>query len=601
MFMRFIELVKTFAALMEDFAVLSKTVRAEEYEDEDWDKKVKTFVRYEMQDEEPWRNFRLRWKTPRLFSYAGSVPESTSQVLKDADGKPKLQKLCLMDLPPELIDYIFSFASLEHARILASTCRTMKSIGVPHLYHTRKVKLSFPDWEVIKQKFPQMPPEEEDEVEGLFIQHSEELSRQVEFLVSRPDLTGALQNLSIGDDWRMGTVLNTDLHPLQRASASYLPVNNALRTLLTSCSSLTYLSICHWAITSDWLRTLSQLPKLHSIHLHSSRIEAETVENDILHGHLPRSPQVLNLSWYEPGPEEDEELTRESAGYGLWYILVLFPSLITFSHLKHHPCGSLPCLLIRERATQSCSSLRRVQLCLASSLVLALTEWFRRAQLRTHAPCTLTHFKLRTNYPLLDDVVIHLLESIQSAPLEVLVIECIKEGSLTLVERIAQLFPDLLGLMLIRRDHELQWEIKAMPWPHQSSEYAFRLQGFRKLKYFGWNFRMQFHDHTPSVLLQFETSALTPESEGLWPYDKSDEFFDDASSIALPFGCYCPTLETVGVEDGLCRHHEISRMPDGQVKATGVGGRFGGKREVDSRAWNPYDFDNGSKRVLPDG
>ncbi|KAL0572500.1 hypothetical protein V5O48_009465 [Marasmius crinis-equi] len=598
---RYNELANTFVDLLKDYLELTKTVRSEEYQDKDWDGEVKTFVRYEMTDRELWRKFRLKWKTPRTLDYGllRMWIERVSETMKNTEAKPKLQKLCLMHLPPELIDYIFSFASLDQARRLASTCKAMKSIGVPHLYHTRRVNFTFPHRNLIIQKLKELPASEE-ELDALFTEQSAELDSRVRFLVSRPDLINALQTLSICDEWRMEIAMFPSFRSLRRPSSLYVPVHHTFNTLLTSCLNLTSLSIGHCAITGGWLRTLPQLSKLHTLRLHSCWIEDEATENTIVHGHLPHSPQLSNLSWFERQYEGHEVRSRESDGRGLWYILLLFPNIITFNHTMLHAAGSLPSPLIRERATQLCSALRRIQLCLDSEFVPVLTDWFITTRLRTQAPCALTHLKLQTDYPLSDNVLVDLLHSIQSSPLEVLVFASIKEGSLTLIERIAQLFPDLLGLTLIRAETRRRRDSKSTPWPHQSGEYAFRLQGFRRLKYFGWNFRMEILEPTPSALLNFEASALKSE-KGLWPYDESDIYFEDASNIALPFGCYCPTLEILGMEDGLCQHYVISRTPDGQVKATGVGGWFGVKGEVESQDWNPYDLGpDGWKCVLPE-
>ena len=61
--------------------------------------------------------------------------------MKKAEGKAKFQKLLLTDLPPELIHYIFSFATLDQARLLASTSKLMKTIGVTYLYHVCSLAL----------------------------------------------------------------------------------------------------------------------------------------------------------------------------------------------------------------------------------------------------------------------------------------------------------------------------------------------------------------------------------------------------------------------------------------------------------------------------
>ncbi|KAL0572498.1 hypothetical protein V5O48_009463 [Marasmius crinis-equi] len=601
---RYNDLKSTFLELTDDLAAVAITVREERYRDVDWDGKVKNFVNHVMTDEERWKAFRIKWKTPRLVDYGWLQNRIAilEDAVRNAKGKYKIQKLCIMDLPPELIDHIFSFASLSQARLLASTCKTMKSIGVPHLYHTRSVKLGFPDRENVVRMVCEPAEVAEETVDGLFIEQSNELIRQVDFLIGRPDLTEAITNLSVTDDWKAETYSFSQVfRQFRRNSSTYIPISTSINSLLTSCRSLTHLSICHFTATSDWFRAMSQLSKLHTLRLQCTLIEDQSVEADILHRRIPRSPQVLNLNWYERDNEADEPPSRESGGRGVWFALLLFPNLITFNQRMFQSVSWLPPPAIRARATHFSRGLRRLSLNLPTGLVPVLTDWFLEARLRTQASCTLTHFKLRTDRPLADDAIIELLETIQSAPLEVLVLEGIKEGSLTLIERIAQLFPDLLGLTLIRRENKMQQRTKLVPWPYQTGDYASRLRGFRRLKYFGWNFWLSVFEPTPSVLLQFEASTSATSTEGeegerLW-YDELDEYFEDPGCFALSLGCQCPTLETVGLEDGICQHYAISRGSHMEVKANG--GLFGGSSIEDPQDWNPSKFSSGWKAIIP--
>ncbi|KAF9261901.1 hypothetical protein L218DRAFT_1001212 [Marasmius fiardii PR-910] len=446
-FTRLADLTSTFIRLMDDLNAVGKTARSEEYEAEVWDGTVQTFVKFVMTDEEIWQSCRLKWKLPRLVDF-GRLQFHIRELytaIQEAKGKPKFQKLCIMDLPPELIDYIFNLANLRQVRLSASTCKAMKNIGASHLYHTRTVTLHFAKHERIMQMFDGDPGEED--FMKLAKEQSGALTRHVYFLVSRPDLTDAIQNLAIIDAWKPESRGFAALRLLM--NEYYGPIYSSLNTLLTSCQGLTDLHINHFAITSGWLRTISQLPKLHSLDLSLSWIQTESVEDNIVHGRIPPSPQLLNLLFFAARTAEDESASRESIGLGLWCTLLLFPNIITLNHIPYRIVEPmwLPTSEVRERSNHFFHSLRKLTLGLTWDQIPILTGWITSSNAR----CTLTHLKLRSNRPLADHFMIPLLESLHStrAPLEVLVFEGIKEGSLTLIERIAQLFPDLLGLTLI--------------------------------------------------------------------------------------------------------------------------------------------------------
>ncbi|KAL0567372.1 hypothetical protein V5O48_014620 [Marasmius crinis-equi] len=600
---RFNELTSIFEQLAEDLTAVGKTTRKEDYQDVGWDGTVETCVRYVMTDKEPWRTFRLKWKIPRVLDYGWFKDqiEKHTQMSKKVQGKPKLQKLCIMDLPPELINHIFTLATLAQARLLASTCRAMKTIGVPHLYHTRTMSLSAADRELAVKTIVEDGEGDDDlSIKDLFSEQSKELIHQVDFLLARPDLIEAIQNLTFSDDWMAETTIIPAFRPLRRESTFYAPINSSLYKLLASCQSLTNLSIGYFALTSDWLRAISQLTKLHTLRLHCARIDDDSIECGILRRRIPPSPHILNLFWYDSLGEADDIPSRESGGQGVWFTLLLFPNLVTFNHKTYQSMGWIPEAAVRGRSNHFFYRLRRVNLNLVVGLVPVLTAWLNTCRLRTATSCTLTHFKLRTDRLLADNTVIALLESIQSAPLEVLVFEGLKDGSLTLMERIAQLFPDLIGLTLIKRENRLQRETKLVPWPHQSGEYATRLRGFRKLRYFGWNYRISILEPTPSALLDLERVA-TGSQEVLPPWSPDDDWFEDPFAIALPFASHCPTLEIVGLEDRFCHQFAISRGPDGQVKASG-GFEFALRKTVgDPQDWNPNRLSPGWKAVLPVG
>ncbi|KAK1226690.1 hypothetical protein PQX77_010334 [Marasmius sp. AFHP31] len=606
---RFVELTCTYLRLTDDLDAVRKTVREDVCQDTTENR------RYVMTDEELWKRCRLKWKLPRVvdLGWLERQIQSMTKIMRDADGgKPRFQKLCLMDLPTELLDMIFSAADVRKVRLLASTCKVLNSIGASHLHHTRIMKLSFSRIENLL-RIGEEPPTTEL-LTHLAMEQSEELIRLIDFLTSRRDLTGAIRNLTLCDEWKVQSRNVPAFRPHLSEPTFYDPIRNRFDTLLTSCRGVVCLCISGFAITSDWLRTISQLPKLRDLRLHCATIDDESVEGDILDGRIPTSPQVASLQWHDlPSDEGDDPPSRESGGGGLWHILLLLPNLVTFNHNLSHGVGWLANAKIQEKSDILCRGLRKLSLDLIWGLVHPwLTGWLRSTRLRTASPCTLTHFKLRTDRSISDGVILRLLECLHASPspLEVLVIEGIRDGSVGLIERIAELFPDLIGLTLVRRENRLQRKTKLATWPYQSGEYALGLRGFRRLRYFGWNYRMDIYEATPSALLGFEERALLGIGVGgtdaqknwsrpeMWSETADDEYFLDASTLALPFASCCPTLEIMGLENRTRTYFTISRGANGEVTTSGGYG-FGGHANMDPRDWNPDEFHSGWKSVVP--
>ncbi|KAL0059598.1 hypothetical protein AAF712_013649 [Marasmius tenuissimus] len=599
-FNRYNELNTMYEQLTEDLNVVNKTVNVEECEGRDWRGRLRTFLRYTMTDEALWRDCRMKWKLPRMADFRCleehivvqlSIEARVEKAKKEASGSPKLQKLCITDLPPEVLSNIFSLANLRQARLLASTCMLMKEVGGPYFYHTRSVKLHFPRYGQLREMFGEKEIEQDD-LRQIAKQESMKLIRSVGFLISRPDLTDAIQDLSISDGWNLDAFDIPGFSHIMHDATIYGPINGSFNTLLATCHNLTSLCIHYCAITSSWLRTISLLTTLRTVVLHGARIQDESVEHDILHDRIPRSSQVLNLRWKDSRYNEEEITLREAQGRGVWFMLLLFPNLLTFNHVIDE-VACLPVHNVMEKGFHCFQGLRRLNLNIFQDQFPMLIAWFMTIQVRTLNPCTLTHLKLRTDLPISEGQINILLESISTALLEVLVLEGIEQGSLTLIDRIAETFPDLIGLTLVRRENGRQRKTQLATWPHQSWEYAARFTGFRRLKYFGWNFYVPVWDCTPAVLLLHE-AAVVSESDAadlVQEHLQSGEsdYFQDTSSLALPFAAHCATLEIMGLEERICRYFAISHGLNGKVEVNG-GYHLRGELEVDSREWNPQAF-----------
>ncbi|KAJ8087397.1 hypothetical protein PM082_006227 [Marasmius tenuissimus] len=597
--LRYEELMCTYERLCTDLDEVRKTVVEEEYETEERHGRFTRQVGRVVTNHEMWRNCRLKWKLPRAVDFDSLEVRigRLARVKQKSDGLPKIQNLCLIDLPPELVLHVFCLAEVQQGRLLASTCKYMNNIGSsPHLYETRTVTLHFAEIEQM-----QMLRENPEVLNSVAHQTSRELIDHSTFLTSRPELTQHIRTIDIIDRWRAQTIGIPSFRSYLSDSAFYDPINGSLTSLLRSCTGLTRLTVSHLAITTDWLRALSQLQNLHTVRLRYACIESPSVEDDILDGFIPSSPHVLNVRWDEfPGLANDLP-ARELAGRGLWYTLLLFPGIATFSHqlFGGNTAVWLPVFEIQEWCDMFCRNLRKLILGLILDDVPALIEWINQSQFRTASSCSLTHLNLFTDRPLPDDLAILLLQFLNSAPLQVLILQGVKEGSLTLLERIIQLFPDLQALTLTRKAQQfLRFTTAVAPWPHQTGDYASQFQSFRRLKYFGWNIYIPEFDYTSASMLGLEAGSAieggevkrSDTSRLSWDdhmYPDDDEFYQDDAPILRPFACYCPTLEYVVLEGRSRDMYYVSRGTNGEVKLSDMHDPQLGVKPYPSREWHP--------------
>jgi hypothetical protein len=250
-----------------------------------------------------------------------------------------------------------------------------------------------------------------------------------------------------------------------------------------------------------------------------------------------------------------------------WYSLLLCSRIRTLSAIQF---GIGPFPTPEELFWKQCRLHRRERLSLdntdANDLV-ALTKFLSS----NNKSVRLTHFKLRRDWGVPDSEIMDLLIALETAPLEVLVLEGLAQAEFPIFESIVSLFSDLVALTLVRRQNRNQHQNKLVPWPHSSWEYASYFRGFKSLRHFCWNFLTEYWDATPTTLLAFEAGFVSPSAttesksdSNQVDYDPNDEvpYFLDSHWMALPFAAYCSALETFSLMDRIvdmvCR---INRNP----------------------------------------
>jgi hypothetical protein len=196
----------------------------------------------------------------------------------------------------------------------------------------------------------------------------------------------------------------------------------------------------------------------------------------------------------------------------------------------------------------------------------------------------LTHFRLLMRSGASDAVVGGVLASLREMPLQVLVIDGLAEGEFILFDSIAESFPSLIALTLVRRASNRQRSSELSMWPHPCWEYAQHLASFQNLEHFGWNLHYIFMPATPYGLLHLEDGFPDKIKFRGWA-EHDEESFGRDYWTALSFAAHCPTLRTYTITDRRRTTCRITRLSDGRVIS-----------ELSEGLWKTWDVWNVERR-----
>ncbi|KAE9401333.1 hypothetical protein BT96DRAFT_918914 [Gymnopus androsaceus JB14] len=521
-------------------------------------------VSYEV-EHDAWTEFRVKWKIPRIFSF-NHLTEHADYIIDLGFGRKewKVQKLCLLDLPNELLDHISYLASLDQYRpgaiFLSATCKRMYYLGRPHLFESLSLNLQLPHDRRFKTLLDAGTDPTKDydaiysDISRLALENFFDKSA---FIRSRPDLAKRTKKLSFRNWWR----IEMCKHYLQYIDrAAFTHISSAFTETLHAVNNLQILHVSQLDLTPDFAISLSQLPLLREVSLDEC-VQTEDLTRVLMSDQWARCNQVHFLELNAHSIDEFEHSYMLS-----WIILLLFPNLSTFNCMNpSHEClvhPSLPDFFLAPASLEMLTNLRYLFLShfhdistLADMIRVNVTTFGADYRL------PLTHLKIHSCWAQPDSVIIDLLEVLHaaSAPLEVLVLDGLQDAELGLFEHIAEYFPDLLELTLIRRQNSRQHEAKQCSWLHPSWEYAPIFSRFNRLRHFGWNFCFMAH-HLPTMMLVFERQVELSRTPGLSTLELEEllandvelrELEDEADwdwnilcgHVAKLFGAYCPTLE----------------------------------------------------------
>lgn len=220
---------------------------------------------------------------------------------------PQIQSLCLLDLPPELLDHVMVFARTDGSRRLGSTCRVLRTISTPYIFKVRDPnKTSLPASALNRgslqtrtlsfgstKQWPRDAEWDYEEYEeaarrarDLWSTAQEMVLTKLQFLLSRADISASLEALRVLA-WRV--VPSTPNEP-----DLFRPLCQQLQHLLFHTPALHTLSLSSISISVELRQHIMNLPNLRTLRL----MECTTPELELA-GPLPphlQNDSVRNLT-----------------------------------------------------------------------------------------------------------------------------------------------------------------------------------------------------------------------------------------------------------------------------------------------------------------
>ncbi|KAK0475242.1 hypothetical protein IW261DRAFT_1568172 [Armillaria novae-zelandiae] len=511
------------------------------------------------------------WTGQWNFDYAHfrNLILSSGSVVKqitESKGKPKIQKLFLLDLPDELLDLVFQHRDV--VRLLSRTCRHMRALGALYIYRFRSMRLCMYSTNAMTL-IGGSPTEQQNRMFKFYQQSLDNLHKDIAFLTARPYITKQIEILNFHNSW---------------ASSGMLPVNFNMRDDLSSIiaslsvaflhgESITEIATYGFVVSRHFLRMMSALPKLRKLCIDrctfgvASQVEAKMLAATRLFN--LDNVRHLRLAISPLGGHQGTKWTRT------WNILAFcrnITSLYIFSHSRQLDLTAFS--LLAEEYHFSHISYFCMDGVSTPSIDL-LRTWL----LTLSDSPNITHLKIRFAAGVVTDAeLLSLLDAIAPQPLKNLVLDGLLEGSTDVFSNISQRFPQLTHLLLFQLLSPL-----GVPaaWPEPSTAYASQLASLAHLRYFGWNLGDGLW-LSPIPL----AGAVADETDADEGADKEDADGDEAPSdpdeIAAMFAECCTALKVFVLHD-ISSGWDISRGHNGRVKLN----KMTDFRRWESMPWNP--------------
>ncbi|RDB19528.1 hypothetical protein Hypma_013410 [Hypsizygus marmoreus] len=584
---RYLALQARWSAYIADF--LQLTIHVEEYPSEyvTWKGVQMPCIEYRFKDPKVWEAFERKWKVPSaMWSYEGLL-NNTAEVLRVISNhpQPQFQKLCLVDLPPEILDMIFQQASTAQARLLSSTCQWLNEVGRHYIFSSRALTFAFPF-----ERYREMAKADDRSayLEQLARSSRDQVLSSTSFLLSRPDLMQKMRTLCITDQWSLDVVggyLPGGFDVSSLEDGFHTAMYNSFTKVLGASTNLTSIKFNSMTLTLDFFRCISQVPCLHTLDFARCHIRSH-----VRQALESADENALSCSAYNLHLSHTEQTSD------LWHVMLACPRLRTLSADCLGGVMGLPVPDILYLCTFF-STLEHFYLSSLSTdrdTLDILVIWLSAGP----ALKNLTHFKFATSLGVPDWRILVILTSLQAPSLRVLALEGLAEAEFSLFEGISECFPELVGLTLIRRASNRQSRTKQLIWPHPAWEYARYMGGFPHLQHFGWNYDDCYNYFSCESILRLEEGFYPEMNYAEILTSEQNEYLGADEYTPRVFAAACPSLDTYASME-FTINWCISRAPNGKISAqVPKGGRY----RLSSQTWDPSGFTRRSwPDVLPEG
>ncbi|KAG6860060.1 hypothetical protein C0995_016383 [Termitomyces sp. Mi166 len=542
-------------------------------------------IYYTFDDPEIWESFKTTWKVPSTVNYGFLLEETrellsiaylkklltcflserTLRIIATSSGSPQVQKLCLVDLPSEILDKIYSHASEHKIRLLSSTCRQLHELGGRHL--SRRIILKRPLSFYIDLRESGLPPDEY--IATVALDARKDTLAFCNFLENRKELLNRMENLVISNQWIDifdQTVIQD--YPISELDGRkfYNPFYKSLCRIIGSSVNLVALTFINMELDLNLVACVCDLSKLDRLKLHMCRINEQARRALVLDARDAPVSTVRDL---------EVVVTNDKSP---WYAMLFCPNLQNFTVHAFSGVVFPPPDVIWDKCrffeTLKCLYLGHISL----FHLQTYAEWIRQSS-HGDTPC-LTYLKIEVESGMTDTMVILFLQAVQSAPLEVLSIEGALQADLHLFDWIAQHFPHLLALTIIRHSSTRSRCASFVVWPLQIWQYARCLSAFLRLQHFGWNNETLSPEYSTYSLRLLEQGGLDYADDAGWDEANENDWFSP-EDIWTPklFAVHCPTLRTFALTFRLITYF-ILRPSEGAIEIERDLSGYSGK-------WNP--------------
>ncbi|KZV85088.1 hypothetical protein EXIGLDRAFT_841714 [Exidia glandulosa HHB12029] len=499
-------------------------------------------------DDDMWKTFQARWKLSSSVEFHTFIHmlQDVNRALA-SNPRPKFQQMTLVDLPPELLAIVFSYASVRNCAALGATCKFLHNVSFDFVYRTKQFIL-----------FPPFPPSnyahlvvESNDLVSLRQDLTSQLIRsrdkcigEMHFLMQRKDICAKLEDVAIQNNWPTSDFGIENLAAVFTPPDSvevFGPLYERLGQLLQHLK-LTTLRLVAISLNQTLASNIAEHASLVTLISSCSQVDQplqQRIGSASSVVSIPRNERIRIVTIRIEREEHDSS----------WYILALCPRLVSLHVIAGDPRNGFT-----APAPDAWSSLDFINhleyLCLDGVhwIIHDLIDFFAASTAR--GPLRLTHFKLEAGYAVLPEDVGALLRAIHggSAPLRVLVLDGIAAAPLELFVSIAQLFPNLEALSFLRRETDRQYQARPCQWEHPIYEYAQCLRDMTELRHFSANFIFDWVDAIPYIVNLFEPAVmdyLFPEQRYRTEQEERAGWRRvDGRPFVLPFIAHCPALES---------------------------------------------------------